>query len=317
MSDSGVRLVVVDSLNGYMNAMPEERALAIQLHELLTYLTHLGVSSFLVMAQHGLVGQGLTTPIDISYLADTVLLLRYFEAEGRVRKAISVVKKRSGAHEQTIREFSLGTPGGLVIGAPLSAFQGVLSGTPQYVGDAARLLGARKSEQRMTGARPDSLAVALLAPLGRDAALAAEYLRGGGFDPLICADFEELCGAVKKGIGCALVTEEALAVESLSTLAAIVGEQAPWSDLPFLVFSSRPDALRQRTAAALQELGNVSFIDRPVPGERCWRPCARPCGRGAASTTPAGPSRGANSSWPCWDTSCETRSPPFSWPTIF
>lgn len=124
------KVIIIDSLNGYLNAMPEERFLTSQLHELLTYLGHKGVVTFLVVAQHGLVGH-METPIDTTYLADAVLLFRYFEAMGEVRQALSVVKKRSGSHERTIRELSLGQ-GGLRIGPPLRDFQGVLSGTPRY-----------------------------------------------------------------------------------------------------------------------------------------------------------------------------------------
>jgi circadian clock protein KaiC len=125
-------VVVIDSLNGYLNAMPGERWLLVQLHELLSYLDQRGTISLLVMAQHGLVGSHMETPVDVSYLADTVLLLRYFEAMGEVRKAISVMKKRTGRHELTIREFRLGAKG-VRLGEPLQEFQGVLTGTPTYI----------------------------------------------------------------------------------------------------------------------------------------------------------------------------------------
>ena len=128
----GARVVVIDSLNGYLHAMPEERFLVAQLHELLTYLGHKGVVTFLVVAQHGLLGN-MQAPIDTTYLADTVVLFRFFEAMGEVRQAISVVKKRSGKHERTIRELTLGS-GGVTLGEPLADFQGVLSGTPSYRG---------------------------------------------------------------------------------------------------------------------------------------------------------------------------------------
>ena len=129
------RVVVIDSLNGYLNAMPEETFAQLQLHELLTYLAHQGVLAILTLAQHGLVTDA-TAPIDVSYLTDSVLLLRYFEATGQVRKALSVVKKRSGAHETTIREVLLG-PEGVRIGPALTEFQGVLTGSPEYVGRSA------------------------------------------------------------------------------------------------------------------------------------------------------------------------------------
>jgi circadian clock protein KaiC len=128
----GVRVVVIDSLNGYLSAMPEERFLTIQLHELLTYLGQQGVVTMMVVAQQGLLGSGMQTPVDASYLADTVMVLRYFEAQGQLRRAISVVKKRSGAHEDTLRELRI-RKGGLWLGEPLAEFHGVLSGTPMIM----------------------------------------------------------------------------------------------------------------------------------------------------------------------------------------
>jgi circadian clock protein KaiC len=128
----GAKIVVIDSLNGYLHAMPEERFLIAQLHELLAYLGHQGVVTFLVVAQHGLLGN-MQTPVDITYLADTVVLFRFFEAMGQVRQAISVVKKRSGKHERTIRELRLDM-GGLKLGEPLADFHGVLTGTPSFRG---------------------------------------------------------------------------------------------------------------------------------------------------------------------------------------
>jgi circadian clock protein KaiC len=127
------RVVVIDSLNGYLNAMPDGRFLILQMHELLTYLNQQGVLTLLVLAQHGLVGP-MNTPLDISYLSDSVLMLRYFEYGGMVRRALSVVKKRSGDHEHTIREFKLSSSG-VTLGPPLVNFSGIFSGTPQFMGD--------------------------------------------------------------------------------------------------------------------------------------------------------------------------------------
>lgn len=127
-----VRLVVIDNLNGYLNAMPQEKLLTIHLHEMLSYLGHRGVTTILIMAQHGLVGAEPSAPIDTSYLADTVILLRFFEAAGEVRQAISVIKKRTGPHERTIRELSF-HKNGLTVGEPLREFQGVLTGAPTLV----------------------------------------------------------------------------------------------------------------------------------------------------------------------------------------
>jgi circadian clock protein KaiC len=132
------RVVVIDSLNGYIQAMPEEQFLTVQLHELLSYLRQQGVLAIMVVAQHGFLGP-INAPIDVSYLADTVVLTRFFEAEGRVRKAISVVKKRSGAHEDTIREFAL-SGAGIAVGQPLTHFRGVISGLPIYEPESAREL---------------------------------------------------------------------------------------------------------------------------------------------------------------------------------
>ncbi|WP_238211956.1 ATPase domain-containing protein [Caballeronia novacaledonica] len=132
------KTVVVDSLNGYQAAMPEENALVLHVHELLQYLNRQGANTFLTVAQHGLVGD-MKAPVDVTYLADTVILLRYFEALGRVRRAVSVIKKRTGAHEESIREFRIGKKG-LVLGAPLEDFQGVLRGVPTFVGNSAPLL---------------------------------------------------------------------------------------------------------------------------------------------------------------------------------
>lgn len=135
-----VSLLVIDSLNGYLNAMPEERFLTIQLHELLTYLGQRGVATIMVAVQHGLIGTTMVGPVDASYLADSIIMLRYFEASGEVHQALSIVKKRGGNHERTIREFRLGGEGGLHIGEPLREFHGVLTGVPQFKGTGSELL---------------------------------------------------------------------------------------------------------------------------------------------------------------------------------
>jgi circadian clock protein KaiC len=132
----GARVVVIDSLNGYVNAMPEERSLTAHLHELATYLRQRGVVTIILMAQHGLIG-AMQSSVDVSYLADSVVLTRFFEAQGSVRKAISVVKKRASGHEDTIREFRI-TAGGIRIGEPLQSFRGILTGVPEY--DPSQLL---------------------------------------------------------------------------------------------------------------------------------------------------------------------------------
>lgn len=133
VEDSKVRVVIIDSLNGYINAMPEERFLIIQMHELLSYLNQRGIATFIVVAQHGLVGP-MNSPVDLSYLADTVVLLRYFEALGKVEKAISVLKRRSGDHEKTIRSITFSNDG-VEVGEPLEKFHGILSGVPHIISD--------------------------------------------------------------------------------------------------------------------------------------------------------------------------------------
>jgi len=127
------RVIVLDSLNGYLNAMPEEHFLTAQLHELLSYLGAKGVTTMLVVAQHGLIGTAMETPVDTSYLADSVILFRYIEIAGRVRKAISVVKKRSGRHEESIREL-LFSEKGVALSAPLEGYRGLLTGVPIPLG---------------------------------------------------------------------------------------------------------------------------------------------------------------------------------------
>jgi circadian clock protein KaiC len=133
-----VRMIVLDSLNGYVNSMPQDDFLNLHLHELLSYLNQRGVVTIMVLAQSGLVG-AMGTPVDVSYLADSVILTRYFEARGAVKKAISIIKKRSGAHETAIRELKL-SKGGIQIGAPLEEFEGVLTGTPRFVGGAQSII---------------------------------------------------------------------------------------------------------------------------------------------------------------------------------
>ena len=133
-----IKTVVIDSMNGYQAAMPEENSLILHLHELLQYLNRQGAATFMTVAQHGLVGD-MQAPIDVTYLADTVILLRYFEAMGKVRRAISIIKKRSGMHETTIREFRISNRG-LSMGEPLERFHGVLRGVPSYAGTPATLI---------------------------------------------------------------------------------------------------------------------------------------------------------------------------------
>lgn len=140
VENSKTRLVVIDSLNGYLNAMPSDRFLMLHLHELLSYLGHRGVTTLMTMTQHGMVG-ATGTPLDVSYVADTVILLRYFEAFGEVRQAISIIKKRTGRHERTVREIRIDN--GLRVGEPLREFRGVLGGTPELASPSLEGIGTQ------------------------------------------------------------------------------------------------------------------------------------------------------------------------------
>jgi len=140
-----ISLVIIDSINGYMQSMPEERLLPIQVHELLSFLSNNGVTCIMTLVQHGIFGHPVDEAAEVSYLADTVILMRYFEVHGTVRQAISVVKRRSGDHERTIRECRVGR-GGLDVGAPLRDFQGVLTGVPSYIGSESPLMRDGKLE---------------------------------------------------------------------------------------------------------------------------------------------------------------------------
>jgi circadian clock protein KaiC len=134
------RLIIIDSLNGFLNAMPGEQMLAPQIHELLTFLNQRGVVTLMVLTLAGMLGTSMSTPVDLSYLSDNVMVLRFFEARGRLRKAISVVKKRSGKHEDTIHELTF-SPIGITIGEPLTEFQGVMTGVPTYFGFSSHAKG--------------------------------------------------------------------------------------------------------------------------------------------------------------------------------
>jgi len=142
--EAGAKIIIIDSLNGYLNAMPEERFLTTHLHEMFAYLNQKGVLTMMVVAQHGMiVGGGIAGDVDVSYLADTVLLFRYFEARGEIKQAVSVFKKRTGEHERTLREMKISSKG-LAVGAPLREFRGVMTGVPQYEGNAEMLPDAKR-----------------------------------------------------------------------------------------------------------------------------------------------------------------------------
>jgi circadian clock protein KaiC len=137
------RILVIDSLNGYLHSMPDVQSLSLQLHEMLAFLAQTGVTTLITMAQHGMIGTNMQSPVDVTYVADAVVMLRFFEARGAILKSVAVVKKRSGTHENTIREFSLSAQG-IQVGRPLDDFTGVLTGVPTYLGKTAALLEEKK-----------------------------------------------------------------------------------------------------------------------------------------------------------------------------
>jgi circadian clock protein KaiC len=137
VEDDGARVVLIDSLTGYLTAIPEKDAAVVRLHELTSYLGSCGVATILTVAQTGMMGASMLTPVDVSYIADTIFLMRFFEATGEVRKALSVVKKRTGRHENTLREFGV-VKNRLHVGEPLKHFRGVLTGVPEFVGGSLK-----------------------------------------------------------------------------------------------------------------------------------------------------------------------------------
>jgi len=154
VDEEGVSIVVLDSLNGYLQAIPNERHMPAHVHALLTYLGSRGVTMIMTLVQRGIFGAPIDDVAEVSYLADTVILLRYFEHAGAVRSAISVVKKRTGAHERTIRECRIGV-GGMLVGEPLDAFRGVLTGVPVYSGELAPLMPDRSRRGRSRASSAD------------------------------------------------------------------------------------------------------------------------------------------------------------------
>ena len=173
-------MVVIDSLSGYLHAMSDARSLMLLLHELLTYLGQQGVTTMMILSQHGMLASAMTSDVDVSYLADNVILFRYYEYAGEVRQALSVFKRRGGPHERTIRQLALTSERGIDIGVPLREFRGVMTGVPVYerLTDAMTIRHRARRHERP----PDDERVLILAPTGRDAALArVGAQRGGAF----------------------------------------------------------------------------------------------------------------------------------------
>ena len=256
VEEQRARTVVIDSLNGYQAAMPEEQALILHMHELLQYLNRQGASTFLTVAQHGLVGD-MKAPVDVTYLADTVILLRYFEALGRVRRAMSVIKKRTGAHEDTIREYRIDGRG-ITLGEPLIGFQGVLRGVPELVDRATACWRRSKSEFATLRTGADSRA-ARARRAGRRAMLARRAFRRSR-----SATSRLWSNALDAGAGFASSPRRSLASD-LHALSDWIDAQPEWSDFPFVLLTQRGGGLERNPEAGrfLEILGNVTFLERP------------------------------------------------------
>lgn len=254
------KTVIIDSLNGYQAAMPEENAIILHIHELLQYLNRQGANTFLTVAQHGLVGE-MKAPVHVTYLADTVILLRYFEALGRVRRAVSVIKKRTGSHEDTIREYRIGA-GGLTLGAPLVDFQGVLRGVPTSIGKLPPLATETDRGAAIPNSCPST--VWIFAPYGRDAAVAQTLLREAAIASAICTDLATFESAIGDKACFIIVTEEALRTPDLPRLAERIRAQPSWSDLPFIMLTRTAAGRGSDPLASVSDtLGNVTFLERP------------------------------------------------------
>lgn len=145
VQNEDVKVVVIDSLNGYIQSMPQENFLTLQLHELLAFLNNKGIVTILTLAQHGMIGS-MQSPVDLTYLADTVILSRFFETSGSIKKAVSIIKKRTGHHENTIREYAISS-GGIAVGPALEQFEGILTGVPRYTGEHNSILKVPKPSE--------------------------------------------------------------------------------------------------------------------------------------------------------------------------
>ena len=260
VDEDQIKTVVIDSLNGYQAAMPEENSLILHMHELLQYLNRQGAATFMTVAQHGLVGD-MKAPVDVTYLADTVILLRYFEALGTVRRAISVIKKRTGAHESTIREYRIDNRG-LTIGEPLDEFQGVLRGVPVYIGEGKPLLesgpvkpGAVLRARRYSRAHGPRRRRCRRADQG--GGLLRQYL-----PPILPRLMHEIEG----GAGLAVIADEAIKTADLRRLTALAERSAV-----LVRFSDRP---ADRIRAAVP-----SAIRTPRGSGRCWATSLSSSGR--------------------------------------
>ena len=266
-----LKLLIIDSLNGFLNAMPGEKFLAMQLHELLAYLSQKGITTLMTVAQHGFVGTNIDTPVDVSYLADTVLLFRYFEAAGEVRQALSVIKKRSGEHERTIRELVMKN-GAITVGNVLIGFRRRVnrrSHLSRRDGKPSRIQIARKASCNDMTSREHELRVLVVAPTGRDGQLICNLLASKGISCVAIPSAVTARIESKMGAGAVILAEEVLTLTGIDEWAELIAEQPSWSDLPviLLTVAGEVDRESQRKMRARQPLGNVVLLERPVRPE--------------------------------------------------
>ena len=258
-----VKVVCLDSLNGYLHSMNEERFLNLQLHELLTYLNQQGIVTMIVVTPAGLLGS-MQTPVDVTYLADTVITFRFFEADGSVHKAISVIKKRTGAHERTIRELTIAASG-VEVGPPLRGFRGILTGTPTLPEESS---GARHAAKMKHGADNSGGTVLIVAPLGKDAPLAIGVLAQAGIAAERFSGIAEVAGALNEQTNALLLAEESLETKQLPVLLAALKNQPAWSDIPIVILASIGGSERMSLQAVdiFGPAGNVTLLERPLHG---------------------------------------------------
>ena len=259
--EAGCKLIVIDSLNGYLQSMPGEKYLNNQLHELSSYLNQQGVITILILAQHGLVAAA-EAPVDLSYLSDTVVSLRYFEAHGEVRQALAVIKKRSGRHERTIRELKL-------ITWQRTLGRRAAKGLPRYSYGRTCLLRRREANGEIWlryGLKMDKAErVLIIAPVGDDAAAIAALLGDEGLVTRVCQGIEECTRQIIAASGALLLTEEALESPQLPDLLQILREQPTWSELPVIILTSGGESRRARLLdLAAAAAGTITLLERPI-----------------------------------------------------
>jgi circadian clock protein KaiC len=266
VDEQNMRILVIDSMNGLLNAMPNEQFLTMQLHELFSYTAQQGIATILTLAQQGIIGSSMNAPIDISYLADTVLLFRYFEKAGQIRQALSVVKKRSGPHERAIREL-ISQEGSVYVGESLTNFEG---SSLAYRDSSDRPSSAQTTETALESDVPQAdHRTIILAPTGRDSELISELLERSALRCHIAGSVLELIRELEHGAGAAVISEEALVGDAIPVILRYLDEQPSWSDFPLIVLTvgGQVTAESERLRELRRPLDNVFLLERPIRPE--------------------------------------------------